>query len=73
MKNNPSPRELADEARQALRASRLTPREGFEYLIKRGIIDRSGRVLVCKLFGTENHQEADGTATRSSAPGKNGA
>jgi len=71
MKNNPSPRELADEARQALRASPLTPSEGFEYLIKHGIIDRSGRVLVCKLFGIDNPQEANGSAARSEGPGKN--
>ena len=56
MNSNPSPRELADEALQALREAPMTPREHFEFLIQQGIIDRQGRVLVAKLFGANGDQ-----------------
>jgi hypothetical protein len=56
MNNFPTPEELAREAIEALRSSPMTPSEHFEFLVRRGIIDRNGRVLVNKLFG-ENHAD----------------
>ncbi len=73
MKYNPSPRELADEALAELRAAPLSPSEGFEFLVRQGIIDRSGRVLVGKLFGTETPQEAAGSPACADISSKNGA
>ena len=34
----------------------MTPEEHFEFLVQQGIIDRSGRVLVAKLFGKQSEQ-----------------
>jgi hypothetical protein len=70
MNSNPTPRELADEALQILRETQMSPEEHFEFLIRQGIIDRNGRVLVCKLFGTETSDEANGTPAPPSASEK---
>jgi hypothetical protein len=45
-----STKELAAEALRALEENRMTPREHFEFLVREGIIDREGRVLVCRYF-----------------------
>jgi hypothetical protein len=68
MNNNPSPRELADEALRALKDAPMTPGEHFEFLIEQGIIDRSGRVLVAKLFKTDLPQAKDGVPASSNLP-----
>ena len=36
----------------------MTSEEHFEFLVARGIIDRSGRVLVAKLFGEQDGDRA---------------
>ena len=59
MERYPSPKELAEEARRALEAAPMTPQEHFEFLVARGIIDRSGRVLVAKLFSDGAPPEPD--------------
>ncbi|GEM_PF-4322857 len=71
MKSNPSPRELADEALQALREAPMTPHDHFEFLIQQGIIDRNGRVLVAKLFGAEPSKATDGMAEPPAPPPQN--
>ena len=68
MKSNPSPREPADEALQALREAPMTPHEHFEFLIQQGIIDRQGRVLVAKLFGANGDQASQATVPPNAAP-----
>ncbi len=73
MKNNPTPRELADEALEALRASPMTSDEHFEFLVQQGIIDRSGRVLVAKLFGEQADQEQPHAPAGPAPASKNGA
>ena len=57
MDKSPSPRELAEEARRALASAPMSPREHFEFLVQQGIIDRSGRVLIAKLFGDSDGQD----------------
>lgn len=67
IKNNiPSPEELAKEALEAIASDTRTPEEHFENLVKKGIIDRNGRVICAKLFGKGPEQEAP------SVPAKNG-
>ena len=69
MKSNPSPRELAAEALQALREAPMTPHEHFEFLIQQGIIDRTGRVLVAKSSNAEPSKATEGiTETPASLP-----
>jgi hypothetical protein len=51
MNTYPSARELGEEALRVLKENPMTPQEHFEFLIKHGIIDRTGRVLVNRLFG----------------------
>jgi hypothetical protein len=61
---------LVDEALQVLRDTQMSPREHWEFLIQNGIIDRNGRVLLCKLFGTdeENDNEPPAGETPTTAP-----
>jgi hypothetical protein len=59
MERFPSPRELAEEARRTLAAAPMSSDELFEFLVARGIIDRSGRVLVAKLFSDGAAAEPD--------------
>jgi hypothetical protein len=61
MNRFPTPHELAVEAMAALDAAPMTPQEHFEFLVQQGIIDRSGRVLVCKLFGNDESTKTNGT------------
>jgi hypothetical protein len=61
MERSPSAHELAEEARRALEAAPMSSDELFEFLVRRGIIDRSGRVLVAKLF-------SDGAAEPAPTP-----
>jgi len=68
MKNaHATPQELAQEALQTLRASTMTPREHFEFLVQQGIIDRNGRVLVGKLFGANGDQSGQAVAAPGAA------
>ena len=60
MITNPSSQELAEEMRQVLKETRMTPDEHFEFLVKHGIIDRDGKVLVCKYFATDPVHGANG-------------
>lgn len=46
-----TPQELAQEALRALQDAPMGPEEDFEFLVQQGIIDRSGRVLIARLFG----------------------
>jgi hypothetical protein len=55
----PTPQQLAEEALRALKDSPMTAEEHIEFLVQQGIIDRSGRVLVNKLFGDSDIQQAD--------------
>jgi hypothetical protein len=69
MKNAPTnPREMAQEACQALRNSNMTPREHFDFLVQQGIIDRNGRVLVGKLFGANGDHSAPAKAPSAAQP-----
>ena len=68
MNSNPTPRELAEEALEALRASPMTSDEHFEFLVEQGIIDRQGRVLVAKLFGANGDQVPQTPAPPAAAP-----
>jgi hypothetical protein len=68
MNRYPSPRELAEEMLQALRETRMSPHEHIEFLIREGIIDRNGRVLVNKLFGGKPQDETNGAPPVSDAP-----
>jgi hypothetical protein len=47
--NSPTAAEIAQEAREALARSRLTPKERFERLVRLGWINRNGEVT--KIFG----------------------
>jgi hypothetical protein len=49
----PTSKELAREALEALKSEQMTSSEHFELLVRKGIIDRKGRVLVAKLFGDQ--------------------
>jgi hypothetical protein len=69
MNHPPSPTELAEEARRALEAHPMTSEEHFEFLVARGIIDRTGRVLIAKLFGEKDGDLPD---TSPPAPSENG-
>jgi len=51
MNTIPTTTELALQAREILRNDTMTPKERWEFLIERGIIDREGRVICQKLFG----------------------
>ena len=51
----------------------MTPHEHFEFLVQQGIIDRSGRVLVAKLFGECAGQPGTRPLPAPSAAEKNGA
>ena len=78
MNRYPSPRELAEEGLKALRETRMTPHEHIEFLVRHGIIDRTGRVLCNKLFGGTPPTETNGAAPTSdtsaeSPPDKTGA
>ena len=44
--------------RQALENTKMSPREHFEYLVRKGIIDRDGRVLVCRYFSGDWIEES---------------
>lgn len=57
--NNPySTKELAKEFLEALENDTDTPEEHFEWLVKEGIIDRNGKVICQKLFGSGAGQQA---------------
>jgi hypothetical protein len=51
--------ELAREISEALRKNPMSPHEHWEFLVREGIIDRDGRVLCNKLFGTLPDQPLD--------------
>lgn len=63
----PTPRELAEEALRTLREHPMTPQEHWEFLIREGIIDREGKVLVCRYFRTDT-PNGNGTPSTSDAP-----
>jgi len=69
---DPSPKEIAEEARRILKENPMTPHELFEFLVEKGIIDRKGRVLVMKLFGGNNDQEDNTPEPTPPDPAKNG-
>jgi len=73
MNQFPTPRELAAEAQAALDAAPMTPKEHFEFMIQQGIIDREGRVLVCRYFRTDKPEDQDGTPQPPQPAGTNGA
>jgi hypothetical protein len=56
MNSFPSPRELADEAREALRASPEDPKRHFQRLVEMGWINARGEVT--KLLGGDAEPEA---------------
>jgi hypothetical protein len=70
MNSFPSPRELAQEALQVLEENPMTSEEHFEFLVREGIIDRNGKVLVQKLFGEDDGQIADSPILHSPDPRK---
>jgi hypothetical protein len=72
MNNFPTSRELAAEARAALDAWPMTPKEHFEFLIQQGIIDREGKVLVCKYFRTDLPEDKNGAPHPPKIAEKNG-
>ena len=55
---SPSPEEIAREADEAIQAAPMAPGELFKFLIREGIIDRNGKVLVCRMFGDEPNSAA---------------
>ncbi len=72
MITNPSPRELADEMRRVLKETRMTPHEHFEFLVKHGIIDRDGNVLVCRYFRTDLPPDRPDTPIQNGSQNENG-
>ncbi len=70
MDKTPSPKQLAEEARRALKEAPMTSGEHFEFLVREGIIDRSGRALVARLFGDQDAEQT--VATTASPPSTNG-
>lgn len=73
MNHYPTTKELAEESLRILEENPMTSREHFEFLVREGIIDREGRVLVCRYFSQgEPSPEAD-TPPPSSDPPANGA
>jgi hypothetical protein len=70
MNTFPTPRELAEEGLRALREAPMTPQETWEFLIRHGIIDRNGRVLVNRYFPTDAPDETNGTPAPSDAAEK---
>ena len=73
MEKAPTPQELAEEALRALKGAPMSPHEHFEFLVRQGIIDRSGRVLVARLFGEAAAPVATSPEPGSPDPAKNGA
>jgi hypothetical protein len=67
---SPSPEQLAEEARRILAEHPMTPRELFEFLVEKGIIDRNGRVLCNRLFGGADDEQTDGTSSSGSTNGQ---
>ena len=61
MNPTPSPQELAREALEFLKRNPMTSKEHIKFLIKEGIIDRTGRVICAKLFGEGAKQEETAT------------
>lgn len=59
MNHYPTTTELAEEALRILKESPETPHERFERLVRHGIIDREGRVLVCRYFSQGSPPDAD--------------
>ena len=51
----------------------MSPREHFEFLVQQGIIDRSGRVLVAKLFGEDEGRDTTSQNHAVPKPESNGA
>ncbi len=49
----------------------MTPHEHIEFLVKHGIIDRTGRVLCNKLFGGTPPNDTNGTAPTPDASTEN--
>lgn len=72
MDSFPTTKQLVEEARRALAANPMTPRELFDFLVQQGIIDRDGRVLVQRLFGnTDADQDVPVRApSTNGAPGQ---
>jgi hypothetical protein len=59
MNKYPTTTELAQDALRVLKESPETPREHFERLVRNGIIDREGRVLVCRYFSQGSLPDTD--------------
>lgn len=55
--DNPSAREIAEEARAAFERSRQTPEEHFKRLVRRGFINSRGELT--KLLGGEAEPEVE--------------
>jgi hypothetical protein len=60
----PTPAEIAEEAREALRRSPESPEEHFERLVRLGWINARGEVT--KLLGGDAEPEANSGANHSS-------
>jgi hypothetical protein len=67
-------KELAEEALRILKENPETSHEHWERLVRQGIIDREGRVLVCRYFSQgEPSPEAETPPAPPPEPPRNGA
>lgn len=65
MSNLSPTEELARELREAFENDTETPEEHFDRLVEEGIIDRNGRVICQKLFGTGAGQQTSPVAEKN--------
>ena len=56
-----TPKEIGDEAREALKKSKETPQEHFDRLVRRGWINSRGKVT--RILGGDAEPETPGEAT----------
>jgi hypothetical protein len=68
MNSFPSPRELADEAREALRASPEDPKRHFQRLVEMGWINTRGEVT--KLLGGDAEPELSVRSENGTPPNR---
>jgi hypothetical protein len=73
MNNYPTTKELAEEALRILEENPMSSREHIEFLIREGIIDREGRVLVCRYFSGGTPPDAETPPSTPPEPPKDGA
>jgi hypothetical protein len=73
MKPYPTTKELAEEAMRILEENPMSSREHIEFLIREGIIDREGRVLVCRYFSGGTPADAETPPAAPPEPPKDGA